>query len=63
MPFVIEAGYDGSQLDVSCRRGEHNLTDVLQVLQRTGTNMGHVTSRPPSLNDVFLEMTGKALRD
>ena len=63
LPFVIEAGYDGSQLDVSCRRGEHNLTDVLQVLQRTGTNMGHVTSRPPSLNDVFLEMTGKALRD
>ena len=63
LPFVIEAGYDGSQLDVRCRRGEHNLTDVLQVLQRTGTNMGHVTSRPPSLNDVFLEMTGKALRD
>ena len=63
LPFVIEAGYDGSELDVRCRHGEHNLIDVLQVLQRTGTNMGHVTSRPPSLNDVFLEMTGKALRD
>ena len=33
------------------------------VLERSGTNIGHLTSRPPSLNDVFLELTGTALRD
>ena len=26
-------------------------------------NIGHLTSRSPTLNDVFLELTGKALRD
>ncbi len=36
---------------------------ILGVLERSGTNIGHLTSRPPSLNDVFLELTGTALRD
>ena len=63
LPFVIEATYDAKELSVRCRRGEHNLIDVLRVLEDSGTHVGHLTSRPPSLNDVFLEMTGKALRD
>ncbi|MDN6271967.1 MAG: ABC transporter ATP-binding protein, partial [Bifidobacterium crudilactis] len=44
-------------------RGERNLADLLDLLNATGTNIGHLISRPPSLNDVFLELTGKALRD
>ena len=61
--FVIEAVYNGHELDVRCRRGEHNLIDLLGVLRAAGTNVGHLTSQPPTLNDVFLELTGKALRD
>ena len=57
------SNYDGKELDVRCRRGEHNLTDVLDAVKRSGANIGHLTSRPPTLNDVFLELTGKALRD
>ena len=63
LPCAIEATYDGKELDVRCRRGEHNLTDVLDTVKRSGANIGHLTSRPPTLNDVFLELTGKALRD
>lgn len=63
LPFVIEASYDGRELDVRCRRGEHNLMDLLAVLREGHVNVGHLTSRPPTLNDVFLELTGKALRD
>ena len=63
LPAVIAATYDGQQLDIRCRRGETNLIDVLGVLEQSGTNIGHLTSRPPSLNDVFLELTGTALRD
>ncbi|MBT1182381.1 ABC transporter ATP-binding protein [Bifidobacterium sp. CP2] len=63
LPCVIEATYDGRELDVRCRRGEHNLVDLIGVLREHGANVGHLTSRPPSLNDVFLELTGKALRD
>lgn len=63
LAFVIEAEYDGRELDVRCRRGEHNLIDLLGVLRAAGVNVGHLASRPPTLNDVFLELTGKALRD
>lgn len=61
--FVIEATYDGHELEVRCRRGDHNLVDLLSVLREAGVNIGHLTSRPPTLNDVFLELTGTALRD
>ena len=63
LPFVLEAAYDGRELTVRCRRGEHNLIDVLNVLEANGTNIGHLTSHQPTLNDVFLELTGTALRD
>ena len=63
LPCVIEAVYDGKELGIRCRRGEHNLTDVLDAVKRSGANIGHLTSHPPTLNDVFLELTGTALRD
>ncbi len=47
------------ELDVRCRRGEHNLTDVLDAVKTLRANIGHLTSRPPTLNDVFLELTAK----
>ncbi|BDR53559.1 ABC transporter ATP-binding protein [Bombiscardovia nodaiensis] len=63
LPLAQSAEYSGTELTIHCRRGEHNLQDVLAILEASGTNYGHLTSRPPSLNDVFLELTGKELRD
>ena len=63
LPFVVSADYDGHELTVNCRRGDHNLIDMLQLLEQTGTHIGHLSSRQPTLNDVFLELTGTALRD
>ena len=50
-------------LRVDCENGVHNLTDVLGVLQARGVPFARVYSEPPTLNDVFLEITGKELRD
>lgn len=63
LPTIVEADYDGKTLSVRCKSGERNLVDILDLLERSGANIGHVSSNPPTLNDVFLEMTGKALRD
>ena len=63
LPFVIESQYDGRELVARCRQGERNLIDVLNLLKSEGVSVGHLTSRPPTLNDVFLELTGTALRD
>ncbi|KFJ05933.1 ABC transporter ATP-binding protein [Bifidobacterium tsurumiense] len=63
MDCVIDVEYDGTLLQVQCKRGDHNLLDVLDAINRSGATAGHVTSQLPTLNDVFLELTGKALRD
>lgn len=63
LPTVRSVGLEGADLVVECATGPHNLADVLDALQRAGTAYGRVTSEPPTLNEVFLEITGRALRD
>jgi len=63
LPCSRHATYDGKQLEVICASGTHNLSNILQVLQDHGIAFGRVYSDPPTLNDVFLEITGKELRD
>lgn len=55
--------YDGKTLEVACTSGTHNLSDLLHLVQQDGGHFGRVYSEPPTLNDVFLEFTGKELRD
>lgn len=60
---VRGAELTGSELVVECAQGARNLADVLHALDAAGVGYGRVTSAPPSLNEVFLEITGRALRD
>lgn len=60
---VRRADYDGAMLTVLCNQGAHNTGDVLAVLAEAGLAVGRLYSEPPTLNDVFLEITGKQLRD
>lgn len=62
-PQVRRASYDGKTLEVHCASGTHNLSDVLATLQKRRLVFGRVYSEPPTLNDVFLELTGAELRD
>ncbi|MBR4628256.1 MAG: ABC transporter ATP-binding protein [Ruminococcus sp.] len=63
LPHVYDTEYDGQKLTVYCSGGKHNLIRVLGVLQENDISFGRVFSELPTLNDVFLEITGKALRD
>lgn len=68
LPHVYEvtnekADSDYEKLTVRCSGGRHNLTRILGVLQEADVHIGRVTSELPTLNDVFLEITGKELRD
>lgn len=60
---IQRASYDEKTLEILCKNGSHNLSDILQLLQKDGIAFGRVYSEPPTLNDVFLELTGKELRD
>lgn len=63
LPHVYDTGYDNEKLTVFCSGGKHNLIRILDSLQKNNISFGRVYSELPTLNDVFLEITGKALRD
>lgn len=63
MEQVYQIEYEGDTLVVRCSKGSHNLVHILQFLQEQQVSFGRVFSEQPTLNDVFLEITGKQLRD
>ena len=63
LPHVYDVKYDEKLLVISCSGGKHNLIRALEVLQKRELGFGRVYSELPTLNEVFLEITGKALRD
>lgn len=63
LPHVYDVSFEDGRLVISCSGGKHNLTRVLDVLQKHELSFGRVYTELPTLNDVFLEITGKALRD
>ena len=63
LPHVFQVGYEDQKLTVKCTSAKHNLIRVLNYLQQQEVSFGRVYSELPTLNDVFLEITGKELRD
>lgn len=55
--------YDGKTLRITCSNGQHNVADVLECLRLFDLRPGRIWAEPPTLNDVFLEITGRDLRD
>jgi ABC-2 type transport system ATP-binding protein len=63
LPGVQSAEFDGHQVVLTSRKGENNLENVLNFLRSKQVAYGRIYSEMPTLNDVFLELTGKKLRD
>lgn len=59
---IYSADYDGRNLKIEAGKG-NNVVEVIKVLEEKGYRMKNVYSEQPTLNDVFLELTGKELRD
>ncbi len=60
---VYSVSYENNQLKVEAGAGKHNVIDIVNLLQDKGYKMKKIFSEQPTLNDVFLELTGKQLRD
>jgi len=63
LPHVFEVEYENQKLKVMLSGAKHNLVRILTYLQEQEISFGRVFSELPTLNDVFLEITGKQLRD
>ncbi len=60
---VYDVQYMGDKLIIKCSGGKHNITHILEYLSEQGLSYDRIYSELPTLNDVFLEITGKELRD
>ncbi|MBQ9658822.1 MAG: ABC transporter ATP-binding protein [Clostridia bacterium] len=60
---VDEVTYNGNILLVTYKKGKNNLVEMIDYLKKESINYNKIYSERPTLNDVFLELTGKELRD
>lgn len=63
LEHVRDATLTGMVLHISCTSGATNLSDILAILTAHKVSFARVLSEPPTLNEVFLEITGRELRD
>lgn len=60
---VSKVQYKDNQLVVTFGKGKENLIHLLDFFEKQNIPFGNIYSELPTLNDVFLEITGKELRD
>ena len=60
---VEEVTYSNNLLLVTYKKGKNNLVDLVDYLKKENIKYNKIYSERPTLNDVFLELTGKELRD
>jgi ABC-2 type transport system ATP-binding protein len=63
LPTVDKAEYRENTLVIRSKKGKNNLVRILEFLNQNDIEFGKIYSELPTLNDVFLEITGKELRD
>ncbi len=60
---VDDVTYNGNILLVTYKKGKNNLVQVIDYLKKESIRYNKIYSERPTLNDVFLELTGKEFRD
>lgn len=63
LPHVYKVEYKDNYLNVFYTKGQRNLVRLMEFLKEKNISFGRIYSELPTLNDVFLEITGKELRD
>lgn len=63
LPGVNSVDYTDNLLTIKSRRGKNNLVAAVDYLKLSNLEFSRIYSELPTLNDVFLEITGKELRD
>lgn len=60
---IKEVTYDGNILSIIYKKGKNNIVEIIEYLKDKKIKYNKIYSERPTLNDVFLELTGKELRD
>jgi len=62
-PGIYSVEYHENLLEIKSAKGRNNLIHILDYMAKNNIIFGKVYTELPTLNDVFLEITGKELRD
>ena len=60
---VLNIKQEESTVIITYKKGQNNLKDIIEYLNNNKIKYNKIFSERPTLNDVFLELTGKDLRD
>ncbi len=60
---VDDVNYNSNILLITYKKGKNNLLELMDYLKEKNIKYNKIFSERPTLNDVFLELTGKELRD
>lgn len=60
---IEEVNYEDNILFITYKKGKNNLSELMDFLKEKKVTYNKIFSERPTLNDVFLELTGKELRD
>jgi len=60
---VFEVTYENNNLLICYEEANNNLVKIVEFLKANNIKYSKIYSERPTLNDVFLELTGKELRD
>lgn len=63
LPNIVSVEFKEQLLEIKSSKGKNNLEIVLEFIKKENIQFGKIYSELPTLNDVFLEITGKELRD
>lgn len=60
---VKQVTYKDNNLTITYDKGKNNIVDLISYFKKEEITYNNIFVARPSLNDVFLELTGKELRD
>lgn len=63
LPNIVTVDYADDKLSIRTNSMQSNIALILSFIEKNNISYGKIYSELPTLNDVFLEITGTALRD
>ncbi|MFW6128403.1 MAG: ATP-binding cassette domain-containing protein [Halobacteriota archaeon] len=54
--------FDGG-IELNMERGDERIPEIISISQSTGVEIGSVSMRKPTLEDVFIKLTGRKIRE
>jgi ABC-2 type transport system ATP-binding protein len=63
LPGALSATVEGTRAEIATAHINHTIIEVVRFLEREGAELLDLQIRKPSLEDVFIELTGRRLRD